>query len=127
MRLLFDTHVIIWYFERSPALSVKAKSFIENPNNDLYVSIASIWEMSIKVNLGKLKLAYPIRDVTDKLRDKGVAFIPIYEERAISAGMLPLHHRDPFDRMLISQANRERMTLVTRDEIFQRYDVSVMW
>ncbi len=102
-------------------------SIIENPDNDLFVSIVSIWELAIKVKLGKLHLPCPVQGIADKLRDRGVNLIPIYEKHAIFAGFLPLHHRDPFDRMLIAQAQLERLTLVTCDSVFDQYGVKKIW
>ncbi len=127
MQLLLDTHVIIWFIEVDPKLSNQARLAIRNPANGIFVSVVSLWEMAIKVNLGKLNLPKSVPDITAELQDMGIYFLPIYEEHAMSAGMLPLHHRDPFDRMLIAQANWEQLTLVTRDEIFQRYDVPLIW
>lgn len=127
MRLLLDTHAIIWHIEQNPTLSARASAAIKNPDNEIFVSTVSLWELSIKASLGKLKLPKPIRNIATELRDSGVTFLPISEGHALATESLPWHHRDPFDRMLIAQSNQEDLTLVTRDGIFGEYAVSRLW
>lgn len=127
MRLLLDTHAIIWHIEQNPTLSGKASAAIKNPDNEIFVSTVSLWELSIKVSLGKLKLPTPVRAIAVELRNSGAAFLQISEEHALATESLPWHHRDPFDRMLIAQSRQEGLTLVTRDGIFAEYAVSLLW
>lgn len=127
MRLLLDTHAVIWHIEQNPALSIKAVAAIKNPDNEIFVSAVSLWELSIKVSLGKLKLPKPIRDIAIELRNSGVTFLQISEEHALSTASLPWHHRDPFDRMLVVQSQLEDLTLISRDGVFGEYEVSLLW
>lgn len=127
MRLLLDTHAVIWHIEHNPSLSAKASSAIKNPDNDIFVSVASLWEMSIKASLKKLQLPKPVREIAAELRDGGATIIRIAEEHALATESLPWHHRDPFDRMLVAQAQVDKLTLVTRDEIFKKYEANRLW
>lgn len=127
MRLLLDTHAIIWHIEQNPALGTTASTAIKDVNNHIHVSTVSLWELSIKVSLGKLKLPDTIKNIAKELRESGVTFIPVSEEHAMATESLPWHHRDPFDRMLIAQAQIEKLTLVSRDSFFGSYDISRIW
>ena len=121
MHLLLDTHVLLWWSgERD--LSGEALSEISNPDNVVYVSSASIWEISIKRALGKLRVDDAIFDVGDD----GFEPLPITQADARIAGALPDHHRDPFDRMLIAQALAHGLMLVTRDSRMESYDASIL-
>ncbi|NJC71046.1 type II toxin-antitoxin system VapC family toxin [Planosporangium thailandense] len=122
MRLLLDTHVILGWLTDDPTLSDEIKSSIDSEPN-IYVSPATIWEIAIKQTLGKLK--GPI-DLPERIRDCGFTELPIRSPHAIAAGRLPMIHRDPFDRMLVAQAQCEDLTLVTRDPEIQKYEVSVL-
>lgn len=127
MRLLLDTHAILWHFERNPLLSAEASAAIKNPQNDIFVSVVSLWELAIKTSLGKLKLPKSVSGIAAELRDGGAAIIRISEEHAMATESLPWHHRDPFDRMLIAQALQENLALVTCDSAFAHYDVPRVW
>lgn len=127
MRLLLDTHAIIWHIEQNPSLSAKASRAIKNPDNEIFVSAVNIWELSIKVSLGKLKLPKTVKEIAAELRSGGVTFIQISDEHAMATEALPWHHRDPFDRMLIAQTRQEGLTLVARDDVFDQYDVALLW
>ena len=121
MNLLLDTHVLLWWSgERD--LSGEALSEIANPDNVVYVSSASIWEISIKRARGKLRVDDAIFDVGDD----GFEPLPITHADARIAGALPDHHRDPFDRMLIAQALTHGLTLVTRDSRMELYEASIL-
>jgi PIN domain nuclease of toxin-antitoxin system len=128
MRLLLDTHVLIWLTEGSSNLSQTAKQAIENEDNSLYLSIASLWEMTIKINLGKLQLGIPLdRIVDDYILPNGIKILPIQLHHLFMLRDLPLHHRDPFDRILISQAQAEELTLISGDRFFRDYPVRILW
>ncbi|GAA1814536.1 type II toxin-antitoxin system VapC family toxin [Planosporangium flavigriseum] len=122
MRLLLDTHVVIWWLADDPTLSDEIKQLIDS-EPDVYVSPATIWEIAIKQALGKLKEP---ADLAERVRDCGFADLPIRSVHAIAAGRLPMIHRDPFDRMLVAQAQYEDLTLVTRDPDLQKYEVSIL-
>ncbi|MEU4393108.1 type II toxin-antitoxin system VapC family toxin [Kribbella sp. NPDC023855] len=121
-RLLLDTHVLLWWLTDCGELSDDLKHQIET-ELEVYVSAATVWEISIKSSAGKLSVPPSFLEV---LRDSGIGELPIRNEHAELAGQLPPLHRDPFDRMLIAQAIRERLTLVTRDTAIHQYDVTVL-
>jgi PIN domain nuclease of toxin-antitoxin system len=120
--LLLDTHVILWWLTDDLALSDEVKARLDD-EPDVYVSPASLWEVTIKQSIGKL--SEPI-DVAEEIRDSGFRELPITFHHAIAAGRLPLIHRDPFDRMLVAQAQCEGLTLASRDPHIQRYDVALL-
>jgi PIN domain nuclease of toxin-antitoxin system len=127
MRLLLDTHTLIWHYESSPALSRPAKEALNSPDSQLYVSAATVWEIAIKSSLGKLKLAAPAREIIGGYKKTGTVFLPITNAYVLATEDLPWHHRDPFDRILIAQAGYEHLTLVSRDGTFDRYEVNRLW
>ncbi len=127
MRLLLDTHTIIWHVENNPALGQKAGAAIISPENELFISAASLWELAIKVGLGKLELPKSIRDMLSAYLEIGAKILPVTPEHALAVESLPWHHRDPFDRMLIAQAVHEDLTLITRDTQFDSYLVKRIW
>ena len=120
MKLLLDTHVLLWWLADDPTLSPVHRSAIADPANVVYVSAASAWEISIKRALGKLVAP---EDLTGALMESELEQLPITVAHAEAVGPLPMHHRDPFDRMLIAQAQVEGLAVVTGDPVFGRYDV----
>jgi PIN domain nuclease of toxin-antitoxin system len=122
LNLLLDTHAVIWFLAGHEALRDEARAAIESADR-VFVSAASIWEMATKVARGRLDAP---ADFTHRLVDLGMMPLALEWEHARVAGGLPLHHRDPFDRMLIAQAIVERLTIVTRDRAFDRYPVPVI-
>jgi PIN domain nuclease of toxin-antitoxin system len=120
--LLLDTHVVLWWLTDDPTLSDNIKDQLDH-EPDVYVSAATVWEVAIKQAMGKLKEP---ADLPERIRDSGFRELPITSEHAIAAGRLPLIHRDPFDRMLVAQAQRENLTLVTKDPHILEYPVSVL-
>ncbi len=127
MRLLLDTHALIWHRTGSDKMSKTARKIIAENPGQTFISIATVWEMSIKVGLGKLKLIRPISELLDIYHDAGTEILPITPEHAMASGCLPWHHRDPFGRMLIAQAQLEKMTIVTQDGWFTPYSVPCVW
>jgi len=128
VKLLLDTHVFLWLDEATPGFPASVRESCESADNEVYLSIASVWEMQIKIMLGKLKTRTPLqRMVTEYLPDKTFSVLPIRLEHVWGLDALPRLHGDPFDRMLISQACCEGLTLVTADEIIRRYSVEVLW
>jgi PIN domain nuclease of toxin-antitoxin system len=128
MKLLLDTHTFLWLVEGSPNLSAAAQAALASPTNDLYLSVASVWELAIKTSIKKLALSDPldlfVRKWTAVYR---VAPLAIETPHALAVAGLPDHHRDPFDRMLIAQAQVEGMTLVSGDAKFAPYPESILW
>ena len=122
-RLLLDTHVLLWWLSDDPQLGQTTRQAIADPRNDVYVSAASTWEISIKRSLGKLSAPEDMDSIID---DEGFDKLPISLFHGDQAGMLPEHHKDPFDRMLIAQAQSEGLVVVTNDEKITRYGIRVM-
>lgn len=128
MRLLLDTHVLLWAVDVPIRLSPTATALLQDPANDLIVSAATIWETAIKVGLGKLTLSRPYGAwMTQALADLGATILPITVEYADAQAALPMHHRDPFDRLLIAQTLVERISVVSDDGQFDAYGVSRLW
>ena len=122
-RILLDTHALIWWMNGDQALSEFAIECIANENNQVYVSAASVWEMSIKRQLGKLECPVDLDSVIESM---GFTKLPISVFHGEQAGQLPIHHKDPFDRMLIAQAQAEGLQIITKDEHFSSYGVSLI-
>jgi PIN domain nuclease of toxin-antitoxin system len=128
VRLLLDTQAFLWFVEDHPKLSRKARRRIEDPRHDKYLSIASIWEMAIKLRLGKLRLRGSLGQYIEAgAVDNGIALLPIDREHATAVATLPDHHADPFDRLLIAQALDEQMAVVGADDHFDPYGVRRIW
>ncbi|MCY3973347.1 MAG: type II toxin-antitoxin system VapC family toxin [Candidatus Dadabacteria bacterium] len=123
LRLLIDTHALLWWFEDSKKIGKQTDSALRNGENEIFVSAVTGWEIAIKSNLGKLKAPPDLESVI--LKD-GFDTLPLTFFHARRAGELPLHHRDPFDRMLVAQAQAEGLTIVTRDEKIALYGVSTL-
>lgn len=123
MRLLLDTHSLIWLLDSPETLSEQARLAIAEPGNEVWVSVISVWEAAIKARTGKLTLP---ANFLSAIRESGIGFLGITEEQALKAADLPMHHKDPFDRMLIAQAISEGLTLVTRDANLPAYSVAIL-
>lgn len=120
MNLLLDTHVLLWWLDDDPTLSEAARVAISEPENTVFLSAVVIWEIRIKQGLGKLTLPDDFRRVVGRQRFTN---LPVMVDHADAVGGLPDIHRDPFDRMLVAQAQQERLTIVTRDRAIPRYGV----
>jgi PIN domain nuclease of toxin-antitoxin system len=128
VKLLFDTHAYLWFAAGDRRLSVRARRRIEDPKNERCLSIASVWELAIKISLGKLRLTVPLGEHLERgLRDAAAVLLPIAREHAVAVATLPPHHADPFDRLLIAQALAEDMVVVGADETFDAYGVRRAW
>ncbi|MGH7552306.1 MAG: type II toxin-antitoxin system VapC family toxin [Longimicrobiales bacterium] len=123
MKLLLDTHVVLWWLEDSARLGKQARKAIARADV-VFVSVASGWEAAIKISLGRLTIPGSLEDAVESSR---FSKLPITFGHAAALGDLPFHHRDPFDRMLIVQARAEGLTIVTADRKFEPYDVAVIW
>lgn len=124
---LLDTHVLLWFVEADPRLSDRARSLLINDDNNLSVSIVSLWEIVIKLNIGKLKIEYTIGDMYQLLDQLHVEVLPIEQTDLNYYLTLPLHHRDPFDRLLVAQAMNRGLVLVSADQALNPYDVEQLW
>ena len=128
MRLLLDTHTLLWAFNGSSSLSTRARRLLEDGANEILVSAVSAWEIATKVRLGKLATGEDlICDFSFYLAQLGVDPLPISIEHALRAGRLPGEHRDAFDRMLIAQAQAEDIPILSNDRIFDEYHVQRVW
>lgn len=124
MNLLLDTHVFLWAVDDNPKLSLRVRTAIVTGSNMVFVSAATAWEISIKKAIGKLKI--PQSDYLEELKLHRFTPLPITTEHALAVENLPHYHRDPFDRMLIAQAQVERLTLVTGDLRLKAYPVKIL-
>lgn len=128
MNFLLDTHTFLWFLSDNLEMSATAKAIIENPQNTLYLSVASVWEMAIKASIGKLELPLPLVTFIDQqLQDNDIQLLEIKTRHLGIVATLPFHHKDPFDRLLIAQSKSENMTLLSADSVFHRYEITRLW
>lgn len=128
MHILLDTHAFLWTAVGDSQLSKRAENLFLDSQNQLYLSVASIWEMAIKSSLGKLTFQKPIESfILDILQENGIQLLTIEFRHAIRVSTLTFHHHDPFDRLLISQAIEEKIPLLSCDKVFDSYGVKRLW
>ena len=128
MQALFDTHALIWWFSDDSLLPPTVREIIADTDNTQLVSAASAWELAIKYRLGKLrKVADLVSDFSGRIEREGFQLLPISAEHGIRAGMLPGMHKDPFDRMLIAQAQAENVPIISNEMVFENYGVRRLW
>jgi PIN domain nuclease of toxin-antitoxin system len=128
VRVLLDTHALLWFVLNDERLSRNARSIMTEPSTDLLVSPASFWEIAIKISIGKYSLGKDLAEFMERHMDQNdMILLPITARHAAVVAGLPFHHRDPFDRLLIAQAMTERIPLVSSDRVFDRYDVARVW
>lgn len=128
MKLLLDTHTFLWWVGASAELSRKARTAVGSARNDCFVSVASAWEIAIKVSLGKLRIEGALdRFVPEQFALNGFQALPIDLKHTAHVATLPFHHRDPFDRLLVAQALVEGLGVVTADPVFAKYGVNRVW
>jgi PIN domain nuclease of toxin-antitoxin system len=123
LRLLLDSNAYVWAITRPSELSTPARQAIEDPENQRFVSVVSLWEMTVKLLVGKLSLPTNYMDGVDHI---GATLLPVTVPHLRQVQSLPLHHRDPFDRMIVAQAREDNLTIVTRDRIFKVYGVPLL-
>ena len=126
MRILLDTHVLIWYLEGNQKLARPKRHLIVDSNNAVFVSIASLWEIAVKTGAGKLKVSRSLADILPVLHSQSIDVLQIMPGHVLQAATLAYHHRDPFDRMLIAQAQVEFLTVMTHDGVFGEYGIKVV-
>ncbi len=127
MKILIDTHALLWFFSNHDDLSEKARRAIENSSNDVFVSIASFWEISIKLSLSKIALDIPFELLFEEAEKLDISILNVKKEHLICLKELPFIHRDPFDRMIACQSIVEDYTLVSIDKIFDKYKIQRVW
>ncbi len=128
MQLLLDTHTLIWMGTQPGRFSSSTTVLLEDESNVVYASIISLWELAIKISIGKLDMGNNwLQDIQHFMRENAIDSMPIKPQHCDLITNLPLHHRDPFDRMLIAQAQYENLALVTADKSIHQYDIEVIW
>jgi len=127
MKALLDTHTFLWAISGDERLSRRAAEVFAGPS-DLWLSVVSIWEILIKVQIGKMPLPIPTGPyIVKKLVENRIETLPVSRDHVLKVETLPMHHNDPFDRMLIAQSLEEHIPVVTADRVFARYPVEVIW
>jgi PIN domain nuclease of toxin-antitoxin system len=128
VKLLLDTHAFLWWVEGTPALGRRARAAVSNPDNEVFFSIASCWELAIKLSLGKLRLTQRLeRFIPEQLTRNGFVLFGVELRHGLRVADLPFHHRDPFDRVLVAQALQDQLAIVSADRVFRKYGVTVVW
>jgi PIN domain nuclease of toxin-antitoxin system len=127
MKVLLDTHVLVWWLEDAERLSKQAAKIIGNPENHILISAVVGWELAIKVSTGKIKPRSILDRLDRVLEQESFSELPIALDTAVRAGLLPLHHRDPFDRVLVAQAQSLDMPIVSADAVLDLYNVRRLW
>ena len=128
MNILLDTHTFLWFVDDNPRLSQAARVLIEAEDSQPFLSMASLWEMAIKISLGKLQLGQPFESfVPQQLAFNGIGVLNISMEHIAGIAKLPFHHRDPFDRLIAVQSKLEKMALVSADPSFDAYEIQRVW
>jgi PIN domain nuclease of toxin-antitoxin system len=127
VKLLLDTHAFLWLMAGDRRLSRPARRAVEDVEAELYLSAASVWEMAIKANLGRLQLPASVADYVQSKISGGFQILPVEWMHAAAVEALPAHHRDPFDRLLAAQSLAEKIPLVTADPAFKAHGVTVVW
>jgi PIN domain nuclease of toxin-antitoxin system len=126
MRILLDTHVLIWFLEGNTSLQPKHRQVILNPSNQVFVSAVSLWEIAIKASLGKLRTSGSLTELIAQLEKQSIDILTISPGHVLQVSVLPFHHRDPFDRMLVAQAHVEFMSLISYDPSFGAYGIRLL-
>jgi len=127
MEILIDTHALVWWMVNSPRLSKRASEVFGSSNSRILVSAVVAWELAIKVNVGKIHPRTLIAGLEDAMTQQSFAELPVSVEHAVRAGLLPLHHRDPFDRLLVAQAQALNLPILSADRALDEYDVRRTW
>jgi PIN domain nuclease of toxin-antitoxin system len=123
MRLLVDTHILIWFLEGNPSLTQPRQQLIIDSDNEVFVSIACLWEIAIKISTGKLNLSLSMKEIVDYLGEENFNILSITSEHIIEVEKFHFHHKDPFDRILAAQAKVESLVLITDDKYMKLYGV----
>jgi PIN domain nuclease of toxin-antitoxin system len=124
---LLDTHTLIWFLEGDSSLNTAARQTIINPNAVIFFSMVSIWEITVKRSIGKLVLSQPTHRIIKQAENEGIILLPIEVNHILSTETLPFYHRDPFDRLIISQALADNLTIIGKDTVFDNYGIKRVW
>jgi PIN domain nuclease of toxin-antitoxin system len=128
MRVLVDTHTFLWALLKNHRLSATAKQILTSKEHELYFSLVSLWEIAVKMKIGKLNtVGSSVTYIRDEMAEYGMELLPIRYEHILQLERLPLHHSEPFDRLLIAQAIAESLPILTHDEKFPLYPVKLIW
>lgn len=128
MRALLDTSTFLWFVSDSDKLSTNARHFIADLENELFLSVASLWEIAIKTSLGKLELLRPFDQlIAEQIQLNTITVLPIQIHHLSEVIDLPFHHRDPFDRLIIAQSIVEQLPVITKDSAFSQYQARLIW
>jgi PIN domain nuclease of toxin-antitoxin system len=127
MNYLLDTHVVIWFLNGDKLLSNKARKAIESDEAINYISLASLWEIAIKINLDRLSIKVPFESLKKEFDKNSFQLLPITFNDTVVVSKLEFHHRDPFDRLLISQSLVNDYTLISKDKEFSEYNIKLLW
>lgn len=128
MKLLIDTHVFLWLRNAPEKIPTAIKQAYQDVNNDVFLSIASVWEMQIKHQLNKLTLDFSLDElITQQQLENDLQLLSIQVDHIYALSYLPFHHSDPFDRLIISQSQCENMSLISADKVFNQYDINLIW
>ena len=126
MQLLIDTHILIWFLEGNKLLSKSRRQIVADSQNNVFVSIASLWEIAIKISIGKLTLAKPLANVIKQIEIEDFEILLISPEHTLRVSIMPFHHRDPFDRVIIAQSQIENLPVLTDDNDFGSYGIKIL-
>lgn len=126
MRILLDTHVLIWFLEGNQDLSKPRRQTIVNAQNEIFVSIVSLWEIAIKIGIGKLTLSRSLSDVIQHLTNQSITILLLQPGHVLQVATLPFHHLDPFDRMIIAQAQVDYLTVISHESVFANYGIKLL-
>lgn len=127
MKLLLDTHTFLWWLSKPDQLPTRVITTMEDKTNSTFVSVVNIWEVQIKLSIGKLKIHLSLEKMIQMLDAKAIPILPITSDHVLALARLPDIHRDPFDRVLIAQALTDGMTLLSKDPLMKQYPVNVLW
>lgn len=128
MKLLLDTHAFIWWMIQTSRLSATALAAMQNPQNELLLSVISLWEMQLKIQLGRLHFKLPLPELIEEQQQlNGIKLLLLKPEHIYALSQLPFHHQDPFDRLLIAQAITEQTPIISTDAKFPAYPVQIIW
>lgn len=127
MKYLIDTQILLWIFSHPNKLTKKATEIVKKPQNEILASTVSFWEIAIKYSLNKLTLPFPIDDLPQETLANDIASLPIRVDHLLNVATLPHHHKDPFDRLIISQAIIENLSVISSDDKFSDYNIKRIW
>ena len=127
MAYLIDTHTLLWHFNGDNQMSISAMEILKDNKQKKYTSIASVWEIAIKMSIGKLLLEFNFNEIEVKLAGSKISLLDISVKHTEEIISLPLHHRDPFDRMIIAQSITENLTIISKDKNFSLYPIKLLW